>query len=44
MIGDFISQKRRGTDDEARTVNYLSNNLILRVQQGRNRRNKQTDR
>lgn len=33
MIGDFINQKRTGTDDEARTVNYLSNNLILRVQQ-----------
>lgn len=44
MIGDFINQKRTGTDDEARTLSYLSNNLILRVQQGRNRRNKQTDR
>lgn len=44
MIGDFINQKRTGTDDEARTLSYLPNNLILRVQQGRNRRNKQTDR
>lgn len=44
MIGDFVNQKRTGTDDEARTLSYLSNNLILRVQQGRNRRNKQTDR
>lgn len=44
MIGDFVNQKRTGTDDEARTLSYLSNNLILRAQQGRNRRNKQTDR